>query len=75
MCKNVFACLFIAHNITSLSRHEQVCLKRLRFERYYSIMGPSPNDGRSISQNVALLNVALLNILVHDVVNLTLTHV
>ena len=34
--KNIFACLFSAHNIISLSRHEQVCLMRLRFERYFS---------------------------------------
>ena len=45
----------------SLSRHEQVCLARLRFERY-----PSHNrDGRSISRNIASLNI-----LVHDVINL-----
>ena len=43
-------------NIISLSRHEQVCLMRLRFE---------PDDGRSISRNVASLNI-----LVHDVINL-----
>ena len=34
--KNIFACLFSAHNTISLSRHEQVCLMRLRFERYFS---------------------------------------
>ena len=33
--KNVFACLFSLHNTISLSRHEQVCLMRLRFERYF----------------------------------------
>ena len=43
----------------SLSRHEQVCLMRLRFERYFS------HDGRSISRNIASLNI-----LVHDVINL-----
>ena len=32
--KNIFACLFSVHNTMSLSRHEQVCLMRLRFERY-----------------------------------------
>ena len=31
--KNIFACLFSVHNTISLSRHEQVCLMRLRFER------------------------------------------
>ena len=34
--KNIFACLFSVHNTISLSRHEQVCLMRLRFERYLS---------------------------------------
>ena len=34
--KNIFACLFSVHSIVSLSRHEQVCLMRLRFERYFS---------------------------------------
>ena len=34
--KNIFACLFSVHNTTSLSPHEQVCLMRLRFERYFS---------------------------------------
>ena len=52
--KNIFACLFSVHNTISLSRHEQVCLMRLRFD-----------DGRSISRNVASLNI-----LVHDVINL-----
>ena len=33
--KNIFACLFSIHNI-SLSRHEQVYLSGLRFERYFS---------------------------------------
>ena len=34
--KNIFACLFSVHNTISSSRHEQVCLMRLRFERYFS---------------------------------------
>ena len=34
--KNAFACPFSVHNTISLSRHEQVCLIRLRFERYFS---------------------------------------
>ena len=34
--KNIFACLFSVHNTISLSRHEQVCIMRLRFERYFS---------------------------------------
>ena len=38
--KNIFACLFSVHNTISLSRHEQVCLMRLRFERYFSHHGP-----------------------------------
>ena len=32
--KNIFASLFSVHNIISLSRHNQLCLMRLRFERY-----------------------------------------
>ena len=61
--KNIFACLFSVHNTISLSRHEQVCLMRLRFERYFS--HHRADDGRSISRNVASLNI-----LVHDVINL-----
>ena len=34
--KNIFTCLFSVHKTISLSRHEQVCLMRLRFERYFS---------------------------------------
>ena len=34
--KNIFACLSSVHNIISLSWHKQVCLIRLRFERYFS---------------------------------------
>ena len=60
--KNIFACLFSVHNTISLSRHEQVCLMRLRFERYFS--HHRADDGRSISRNVASLNI-----LVHDVIN------
>ena len=56
--KNNFACLFNVHNTISLSREEQVCVMRLRFERYFS----HPDDGRGISRNVASLNI-----LVHDV--------
>ena len=36
MRKKLFACLFSVHNTIVLSRHEQVCLIRLRFERYFS---------------------------------------
>ena len=50
------------YNTISLSRHEQVCLMRLRFKRYFSLFS---HDGRSISQNVASLNI-----LVHDMINL-----
>ena len=50
-------------NTISLSRHEQVSLIGLRFERYFS--HHPANDGRGISQNVAHLNM-----LVHDVINL-----
>ena len=31
-----YACLFSVHNTISLSRHEQVCLIRLRFVKYFS---------------------------------------
>ena len=34
--KNIFACLFSGHNTISLTLHEQVCLIRIRFERYFS---------------------------------------
>ena len=34
--KNISACLFSVHNTISLSPHKQVCLVRLRFERYFS---------------------------------------
>ena len=33
---NIFAYLFSIHNTISLSRHKQVCLSGLRFERYFS---------------------------------------
>ena len=46
------------YNTISLSRYEQVCLSGLRFKRH------GPNDGRSISRNVAHLNI-----LAHDVIN------
>ena len=36
--KNIFACLFSVHNTIRLSRHEQVRLIRLRFERYSPII-------------------------------------
>ena len=32
----IFTSLFSVHNTVSLSRHEQVCLIRLRFEGYFS---------------------------------------
>ena len=34
--KNIFACLCSVHNTISLSCHEQKCLMRLHFERYFS---------------------------------------
>ena len=36
LSKNIFACSFSIHNTISLSRHEQVCLSGLCFERYFS---------------------------------------
>ena len=35
ICKNIFACLFSVYNIR-LSCHEQVCLMKLCFKRYFS---------------------------------------
>ena len=32
----IFARLFSVHNTISLSRHEQVCLMRLHYQRYFS---------------------------------------
>ena len=58
--KNIFACLFSIHNTISLLCLEQVRLSGLRFERYFS-----PDDGRRISRNVAYLNI-----LAHDMINL-----
>ena len=40
MRKNIFACLFSVYNTISLSRHEQVCLIKLRFEIYFSYHRP-----------------------------------
>ena len=34
--KNIFACIFSVHSLTSLSRHGHVCLIRLRFTTYFS---------------------------------------
>ena len=34
--KSIFAYLISVHNAISLSRHEQVCLIRLHFERHFS---------------------------------------
>ena len=34
--RNTSACLFSVYNTISSSLHEQVCLMRLRFERYFS---------------------------------------
>ena len=48
---NIFASLCSVHNKISLSSHEQVCLIRLNFKRYFSYH--QANDGRSISRNVA----------------------
>ena len=33
ICKNIFSCLANVHNTKGLSRHEQVYLTRLSFER------------------------------------------
>ena len=49
----------ICNNTIRLSCHEKVCLTGQRLERY------RPDHGRSLPENVAHLNV-----LVHDVINL-----
>ena len=33
--QNISACLFSVHSTIRLSRHEQICVMRLRFERYF----------------------------------------
>ena len=55
----------IVNNTISLSHHEQVCLMRLRFKKYFS--HHQPDNRRNISRNVALITV---NILVHDMIKL-----
>ena len=62
-CHSYFWANLTPNNTISLSCHEQVSLSGLRFERYFS--HHPANDGRGISQNVAHLNM-----LVHDVINL-----
>ena len=57
--KNIFACLFSAHNTRSLSHQELKCLIRLHFERCLS--------HRARWWEKSFRNVASLNILVHDV--------
>ena len=56
ICKSSFACLFSVHDI----RSSLVKKMKLRFERYLSY-----HDGRKISRNLASLNT-----LFHDVINL-----
>ena len=36
ICKNIFASLLSVHDLINLLGHEQVCLMRLRFKRYFS---------------------------------------
>ena len=60
--KNIFVCQFSIHNIITLSRHEQVCLMRLRLEKHFS--HHRAYDGRSISRNIISSNI-----LVHDLIN------
>ena len=62
MRKNIFAFLFNVHNTISSSRHGQVCLIRLRFDRYFS--RHQFYDRRGITRNIASLET-----LVHDVIN------
>ena len=44
-----FANSKLLHGYNKFTRHEQVCLIRLRFERYFFMA----DDGRNISRNVA----------------------
>ena len=65
--KNIFACLFSAHNTISLSRLEQVCLIRLRFERCFShhldLLSSEKNEPINIINNAAtILTDSILNI-------------
>ena len=55
----------IVNNTISLLHHEQVCLMRLRFKKYFS--HHQPDNRRNISRNVALITV---NILVLDMIKL-----
>ena len=64
--KNIFGCLFSVHNKISLSGHEEVCLMRLRFWTYFSRY----QDGRSISRNVASLNI-LIHAIIKSVTQFT----
>ena len=69
-----FVCYYISiHNTISLSCHEQVCLSgQICHEQVCLMFNPTintspiipPNDGRSISRNIAQLNI-----LVHDMIN------
>ena len=63
MRKNIFTCLFNVHNTIRSSRHGQVCLMRLRFDRYFS-------HHRSYDRRGITRNIASLKTLVHDVINL-----
>ena len=41
--KNISACLFSVHKYKRLSYYEQVCLMRLRFERYFYVNDNVPH--------------------------------
>ena len=52
--KNIFVgCLFNIHNIISLLRREEVCLIRLRFERYF----PHHRGSQKIMLRILIANM------------------
>ena len=55
-------------NTIGLSRHEQVCLSGLHSERYFS--HHRPDDGRSISRNVAHLNILVHGVIIDQFIGL-----
>ena len=71
--KSIMFCRYFTINTIDLSRHEQVCLIRLRFEmgevsweKYLCDAGKYLSDhGKSMSRNLAYLNI-----LVYDVIKL-----
>ena len=57
--ENIFACLFSVHNRISLSCHEQVCVIRMRFERYFSHHHYYSIISKIICDNILALQILL----------------